>query len=51
MGFLIILNDVKKFFAVNKGIESLPQTQIFLSLNRCNLMVLTFDISNLDYLI
>ena len=31
--------------------ESLPQTRIFLSLYLCNMMVKTFDISNLDYLI
>ena len=34
-----------------KGIESLPQTQIFKPLYLGNLMVETFDISNLDYLI
>ena len=33
-----------------KGIEFLPQTQIFLSLYLCNQMVYTDDISNLDYI-
>ena len=35
----------------NNGIESLPHTQIIQSLYLCNLIVLIFDISNLDYLI
>ena len=34
-----------------KGFEFLPQTQIFLSQYLCNLMVQTFDISNLDNII
>ena len=34
-----------------KGIEILPQTQIFWSQFLCNLMVQTFDISNLYYFI
>ena len=33
-----------------KGIEFMPQTQIFWSQYLCNLMVQTFDISNFDYL-
>ena len=33
------------------GIEFLPQTQIFWSQYLCNLMVQTFNISNLDYFI
>ena len=36
---------------VDKGFEFLTQTQIFLCLYLYNLMVETFDISNLDYLI
>ena len=36
---------------LRKGIEFLPQTQIFLSLYLGNLMVETLDISNLGYLI
>jgi len=34
-----------------KGIEFLPQTKIFWFQYLCNLMVQTFDISNLDYFI
>jgi len=36
---------------ISKGIESLPQTQIFKHLYFLNLMLYTFDISNSDYLI
>ena len=36
---------------LHKEIESLPQTQIFKSLYLCNLMMLTFDISNKDYFV
>ena len=35
----------------SKGIEFLPQTKIFWFQYLCNLMVQTFDISNLDYFI
>ena len=37
--------------AYEKGTEFLPQTQIFSFQYLCNLMLQTFDISNLDYLI
>ena len=36
---------------IRKGIEFLPQTQFFWSQYLCNLIVQTFDISNLDYFI
>ena len=36
---------------INQGIEYLPQTHKFESLYICNLMLRTFDISNLDYLL
>ena len=35
---------------INKGIEPLPQTQVFLSLSVCNMMMQTFYILNfIDY--
>ena len=45
------ISSVVLTFIGYKGIEFLPQTQIFLSQYLSNLMVQTFDISNLDYFI
>ena len=44
-------NEEVKIIGSDKPIEFLPQTQIFLSQYFCNLMMKTFDILNLDYLI
>ena len=38
-------------FLAHKGTEFLPHTQIVLSLNLCNIIVQSFDFSNLDNLI
>ena len=43
------ITDTFNCIYLTKGNESLPQTQIFFYL--CNLMMQTFDISNLDNLI
>ena len=49
--FLLRKIEKRKIKKEWKGIEFLPQTQIFLSQYLCKLMMQTFDISNLDYFI
>ena len=45
------IKDIKMLSFKNKGIESLPQSQIFKLLYLWNLMLKTFDISSSEYLI